>query len=139
VLIKRQNEIRAHIDHVRDFFVTITNASSEDHSFKVASMADSELSKADVEDRVWENLLDPKIARDELLITEFDPFKDFLAIYCKRNGKPEVIVQDLDTKKYSVISMNNEVGLITAGMNQDYDTKSLNFHYESPFVYSQQF
>jgi len=135
VLIKRQSEVRAHIDHVRDFFVTITNASSEDHSFKVASMVDSELSKANTEDREWENLLDPKIARDELLITEFDPFKDFLAIYCKRNGRPEVIVQDLDSKKYSIISMNNDVGTIQAGMNQDYDTKMLNFNYQSPFVY----
>jgi len=36
LLIKRQSEVRAHIDHVRDFFVTITNVSSEDHSFKVA-------------------------------------------------------------------------------------------------------
>lgn len=59
-------------------------------------MADSELSKAVLEERQWKNLLDPKISRDELLITEFDPFKDFIAIYCKRNGKPEIIVQDLD-------------------------------------------
>ena len=36
LLIRRQREVRAHIDHVRDFFVTITNVSSEDHSFKVA-------------------------------------------------------------------------------------------------------
>ena len=55
-------------------------------------MADSELGKAVLEERQWKNLLDPKISRDELLITEFDPFKDFIAIYCKRNGKPEIIV-----------------------------------------------
>jgi len=68
-------------------------------------------------------------AQDELLITEFDPFKDFIAIYCKRNGKPEIIVQDLDEQKYSIISINNEIGTIAAGMNQDYDTKKLNFQY----------
>ena len=55
-------------------------------------MADSELEKTNTKDRVWENLLDPKLANDDLLITEFDPFKDFIAIYCKRNGKPEIIV-----------------------------------------------
>ncbi len=117
LIVPRQGEVRAHIDHVRDFFVTITNVSSDDHSFKVASMLDSELDKEDSEERVWENLLDPKIASEDLLITEFDPFKDFIAIYCKRNGKPEIIVQDLDTKKYSVINVNNEIGVIMAGMN----------------------
>ena len=45
-------------------------------------------------------------ARDELLITEFDPFKDFIAIYCKRNGKPEIIVQDLDEQKYSKLILS---------------------------------
>lgn len=84
--------MRAHIDHIRDFFVTITNTSSVEHSVKVASMADSELDKTNTVDRVWESLLDPKLANDDLLITEFDPFKDFIAIYCKRNGKPEIIV-----------------------------------------------
>ena len=66
-------------------------------------MNDSELQKEDLSDRSWENLLDPKLSEDELLITEFDPFKDFIAIYCKRNGQPEIIVQDLDTKKHSII------------------------------------
>ena len=83
--------------------MTITNFSSDDHSYRVATMNDSELQKEDLSDRSWENLLDPKLSEDELLITEFDPFKDFIAIYCKRNGQPEIIVQDLDTKKHSII------------------------------------
>lgn len=129
LIVRRKSEVRAHIDHIRDFFVTITNASTEDHSFIVATMKDAELEKESVEERTWENLLDPKIAQDELIITEFDPFKDYIAVYCKRKGKPEIIVQDLDSKKYSIISMDNDVGTIMAGLNQDYDTKKLNFNY----------
>ena len=98
-------------------------------------MYDTELEKTKANDREWMNILDPKIANDDLLITEFDPFKDFIAIYCKRNGKPEIIVQDLDTKKHSIINVNNDIGSISAGMNQDYETKKLNFHFQSPFVY----
>ena len=92
LIMPRQEEVRAHIDHVRDFFVTITNGSDVGHSVKVDKMADSELDKADPSERVWDSLLDPKLAKDDLLITEFDPFKDFVAMYCKRNGKPEIIV-----------------------------------------------
>jgi len=38
----------------------------------------------------WEDLMpfeDPS-----LVISEFDGFKDFFAIYCKRNGIPEIII-----------------------------------------------
>ena len=48
-------------------------------------------------------------------------------------------MQDLDTKKYSIISMDNDVGTIMAGMNQEYDTKKLNFNFQSPFIYQQQY
>ena len=109
--------------------VTITNVSSTNPSFKVATMTDAELEKAEANERQWEDLLDPKIANDDLLITEFDPFKDFIAIYCKRNGKPEIIVQDLDSKKYSIVNINDDIGTITAGMNQEYETKLLNFQF----------
>ena len=115
--------------------MTITNVSSEDYSFRVAQMADAELQKANANERVWKDLLDPKTAEEDLLITEFDPFKDFLAIYCKRNGKPEILIQDLDTKKFSIINVDGEIGLIQAGMNSEYDTKLLNFNFQSPFVY----
>ena len=98
-------------------------------------MLDSELEKSEPAEREWENLLDPNLTSDELLITEFDPFKDFIAVYCVRHGKPEIIVHDLDTSKYSIINVKNDIGRIMAGMNQDYDTKLLNFQYQSPFTY----
>ena len=117
LLVPRRNEIRAHIDHVRDFFVTVTNSSAQGHSLIVASMADSELEKSDPDQRVWEDFLDPQSSKDDLVLTEIDPFKDFIALYCKRNGKPEIMIQDLDSKIYSTINVNNDVGTISAGMN----------------------
>jgi len=92
VLLPRRPEVRAHVDHIRDFFIVISNKSAEDHSFMVASMSDSELTKDEAESRDWKDLLDPQLASDDLLITEFDSFKDFIAVYCKRDGKPEIII-----------------------------------------------
>ena len=103
-------------------------------------MSDSELDKRDYREREWKDLIDPKLSSDDLLITEFDAFKDFVAVYCKRNGVPEIIVHDLDTSKYSIININDgDIGAIFAGMNQDYDSKVLNFNFQSPFVYMQQY
>jgi len=39
-------------------------------------------------------------------ISEFDAFHDFFAIYTKKNGVPEIIIQDLDTQKFSSITVD---------------------------------
>ena len=49
---------------------------------------------------------------DDLVITEFDGFKDFIAIYCKRAGVPEICIQDLETKKFQSITIEIDVGEI---------------------------
>lgn len=36
LLLSRDREVRAHLDHIRDFFVVIRNVSAEDSSFRVA-------------------------------------------------------------------------------------------------------
>ena len=35
-----------------------------------------------------------------LVIGEFDLFKDFFAIYCKRKSIPEIFIYDFDTEKF---------------------------------------
>ncbi len=70
-----------------------------------------------------------------LVISEFDGFKDFFAIYCKRNGVPEIVIQDLDTKKFNSVKVNDEIGEISPGLNSDYNASDLNFFFSSPFVY----
>ena len=110
-LISRVKDVQTHIDHLRDFFVTITTLGSAQKSFKIATLTDGETE--------WKDLLpfeDPN-----LVISEFDGFKDFFAIYCKRNGVPEIVIQDLDTKKFNSIKVNDEVGEISPGLNSDYN------------------
>lgn len=41
------------------------------------------------------------------MIDEFDSFEDFFAIYCKKDGIPQIIVQDLDTKKFKTYTVDN--------------------------------
>ena len=53
----------------------------------------------------------------DLVITEFDAFKDFIAIYCKKNGKPEILVQDLKSKEFNTISVDDDIGEILPGLN----------------------
>jgi len=72
------------------------------------------------------------------IINEFDGFKDFIAIYIKNQGRPEILIQDLNTQSFSTIPAG-DVGEIYPGLNQDYESQSIRYTYSSPFVYSQVF
>ena len=58
-----------------------------------------------------------QIDSSDLVMTEFDGFKDFIAIYAKRNGIPEICIQDLATLKFTRISDDNDLGEIYPGLN----------------------
>jgi len=62
-------------------------------------------------------LLAPTGEGEDLVITEFDGFHDFIAIYCKRRGIPEILVQDLETKAFHTVNIDNDVGEIMPGLN----------------------
>ena len=43
LLIKRQSEVRVHVEHVRDFFIRITNNDEHTKNFKLQTLKDSQL------------------------------------------------------------------------------------------------
>jgi len=73
---------------------------------------------------------------DSLVISEFDCFKDFIAVYVRHNNRPKIIVQDLDSASFSTVQVNEgDIGEITPMLNQDYTASTLRFMFSSPFVY----
>jgi oligopeptidase B len=81
-LIQRVKGVQSHIDHLRDFFVTITTLGTKQKRYKICTLKDGETE--------WKDLLpfeDPT-----LVISEFDCFHDFFALYTKKNGVPEIII-----------------------------------------------
>lgn len=134
-LIPRRTNVRAHIDHLRDFFVMITNHGVKSKNYKLATLTDSLYKEGHMINEKWEDLVQ---STDGFIISEFDGFKDFIAIYIKNQGRPEILIQDLNTKSFTSIS-SDDVGEITPGLNQDYDSSSLRYSFSSPFVYQQIF
>ncbi len=89
-LVARVKDAKAHADHLRDFFVIVTTLGSKNKNYRIQTQKDGTSE--------WTDLLPMEV--DDLVITEFDGFKDFIAIYCKRAGVPEICIQDLETKKF---------------------------------------
>lgn len=103
---------------MRDFFVCITTDSNK--SYKLKTLKDAPESE-------WQDLLpfdDPT-----LVIDEFDTFDTFFALYAKRNGVPELIVQDLETGKFQSHTIDGEVGDISPSLNSNYHATSLDFFF----------
>jgi len=141
-VVARSHNMSASLWHVRDFFILITKElSGKAKSQRILALDDKEIFEGDGTPKLsqWRDYLDLQESTDDLVITEFDSFENFIAIYCKRNGKPEILIQDLDSKTFDSVDIENDVGEIHPGINQDYKANELTFTYESPFVYEQQF
>lgn len=69
------------------------------------------------------------------MITEFDCFEDFLAVYCKIDGKPEILIKDLNRDDVQALNVTEDVGEIQPMVNDNYRSQKLDFMFSSPFVY----
>jgi protease II len=74
------------------------------------------------------------------VISEFDCFEKFIAVYVTQNNRPKIIVQDLDSKEFHIVEVNDgDVGEISPMLNQEYKQTNIRFLFSSPFVYQQQY
>ena len=69
------------------------------------------------------------------MITDFDCFEDFLALYCKIDGKPDILIKDLNSEQVQALHVTESVGEITPMVNDNYRAQKLEFLFSSPFVY----
>lgn len=140
LLIKRKTDVRIHIDHIRDFFLIISNNILNSKNFRLQTLDDKHIAEPyEKRSKQWLNMLDPG-DDDTMVISEFDCFKDFIAVYVRHKNKPKIIVQDLDSKEFSDLKVNDgDIGEITPMLNQNYDTDRLRFMFNNPFIYHQEF
>lgn len=93
----------------------ISNFGVKSKNYKLTTLKDEDLLSEDSGNK-WEDLLNQSKGQEGFIINEFDGFKDFIAIYVKNQGKPEILVMDLETKAFNSISVD-DVGEIIPGLN----------------------
>lgn len=126
LLVDKENSGNAHVDHLRDFFIQITNQGEEDKNFHLLIMKDGEYK--------WEVLVDKE---EGVVVSDYDGFKNFIAVYMKKNGEPLIKIIDLeDTSNQHTVQVGQE-GSNSPGLNQNYDQNTLRFIHQSPFIYQQ--
>jgi protease II len=90
----------------------ITNYGVKSKNYKLATLTDEKFTQSNINNS-WVDLLK---STEGYIINEFDGFKDFIAIYIKNQGRPEILIQDLNTKTFTTIN-TEDVGEIMPGLN----------------------
>lgn len=118
LLVPRSKDVRVHVEHIRDFFLRISNNDPYSKGFRLQTLQDEHLDLP-LNERIsqWENLLAPS-KEESLIISEFDCFENFIAVYATQDNRPKIIVQDLDSKEFHVVQINDgDIGQIEPMLN----------------------
>jgi|LauGreDrversion4_2_1035121.scaffolds.fasta_scaffold379672_1 hypothetical protein len=67
----------------------ITNYGVKSKNYKLATLTDEIFAKGGSLNESWEDLIK---SSEGFIINEFDGFKDFIAIYIKNQGRPEILI-----------------------------------------------
>jgi oligopeptidase B len=120
LLVAREEEVRVHVDHVRDFFIKISNDDSSSKDFRIQTLKDASL-QTPVQQRKasWETMLESQgEGMESVIINEFDCFQDFIAVYVTKANSPQVLVKDLNSGKISTLQVNQgDIGRIEPMLN----------------------
>lgn len=83
LLVPRIPDVRVHIEHTRNFFLIITNSAKGSQNYILQTLDDEHLNlELKERSKKWVNLLAPK-SDESLIISEFDCFHNFIAVYVR--------------------------------------------------------
>jgi len=111
LLLPRAEGVRVFAEHLRDFWVFITN-DEQANNFKLSKLQDSKFEQGK---EGWEDIVRLDSTR---IIEEFDGFENFITVYTKAEGSSEVLIYDLENEEQTVLSLGEgALGEVMPGMN----------------------
>lgn len=121
IIQTRQPDLEYGIDHYGDNFYIRTNMNAK--NFK--------LMKTPVDKTEKENWLDVIPHREDVFLSDFEIFKNFLVINEKKNGLTEIrIINNKDNSEY-YLDFGEEVYSAGISVNMDFDSELLRYSYSS--------
>ncbi len=121
VFLPRERDHEYHVDHYRDHFYIRTN----DHAKNYRLM------KTPVNATGRENWQEVIPHRDDVLLTGFEVFKDFLVLKERKNGLTQLFVDPWSGGEGSYIEFEEPAYLARTGDNYDIETPIVRFVYSS--------
>ncbi len=117
----RMKEVLYSVDHANDRFYIRTNQQAK--NFKIVTCT---------EDKTGENCWQELIAhRQEVLLSGFELFKNFIAINERKNGLTQIHILNTQNKESHFLPFEEPTYVAGIGSNPEYNTDTLRFNYTS--------
>lgn len=117
----RKENIEYYVDHHDEKFYIMTNDQAQ--NFKIMCVA-----AKDPDRENWEEFIPH---RNEIVIENFDVFKDYLVIYERENGLEKINVVNINTQESYYIDFPEPAYTFWTGRNADFNSHLLRFTYTS--------
>ncbi|HXB21614.1 MAG TPA: S9 family peptidase [Candidatus Solibacter sp.] len=121
LIAPRQQDIEYYADHLGDQFYIRTN--DKGRNFRLVS--------APVRDPGKSNWKEVVPARDNVMLSDFDPFQDFYVLVERENGLPQLTIVDLASGSKHRIAFPEPVYTATPQVNREFKTKFFRYAYQS--------
>lgn len=121
LIAPRQQDIEYYADHLGDQFYIRTN--DKGRNFRLVS--------APVRDPGKSNWKEVVPARDNVMLSDFEPFQDFYVLVERENGLPQLTVVDFASGSQHRIAFPEPVYSATPQVNREFKTKFFRYSYQS--------
>ncbi len=117
----RMKEVIYSVDHANDRFYIRTNLQAK--NFKIVTCAEDETGESS-----WKELIEH---RQDVLVSGFELFKNFIAINERRNGLTQIHIMNTQNKESHFLPFDEPTYVAGIGSNPEYNTDTLRFNYTS--------
>ena len=117
----RMKEVLYSIDHANDRFYIRTNQQAK--NFKIVTCTEDKTGES-----CWEELI---AHRQEVLVSGFELFKNFIAINERKNGLTQIHIVNTQNKESHFLPFDEPTYVAGIGSNPEYHTDTLRFNYTS--------
>ena len=117
----RMKEVLYSIDHANDRFYIRTNQQAK--NFKIVTCTEDKTGES-----CWQELI---AHRQEVLVSGFELFKNFIAINERKNGLTQIHILNTQNKESHFLPFEEPTYVAGIGSNPEYNTDTLRFNYTS--------
>ena len=121
VFLPRQNDLEYYISHYKDLFYIRTNYNAKNFRLMQAQVGNTALEN-------WKEVIPH---RDDVLLEDYEIFKDYLALQERSNGLTNLRIMRHDGNRDYYIPFDEQTYMVYLSTNMDFDTDVVRYGYTS--------
>ncbi|MBI5472015.1 MAG: S9 family peptidase [Ignavibacteriae bacterium] len=121
IFLPRKRNHEYSVDHYEDFFYIRTNDNAKNFQLMKTPVSDTRMS-------AWKNVI---LHRNNVLLEDFEIFKDYLVVAERRNGLRHLRILPWSGANEHTVQFDEPAYAASLGTNPDFNTQILRYNYQS--------